>query len=162
MLFSYWKNHKFMSYLESTRIVFWKFEKSNVWMDEWNAGQDIVNIFPENYFWNNSIHLICILIDSTNRSREGRDQYFATRPITRLLEILTYGRFRDPDIFILKSRTRPGWDRESCAFSPETETRTWRYLNKVSRFPIFVDDTRPETSWKIYKKTSPRLRLINN
>jgi hypothetical protein len=56
--------------------------------------------------------------------REGRDQYFVTRPRTRLLEKVITGRVRDRDFFIIKIETRPGRDRESRAFSLESETRT--------------------------------------
>ena len=91
-----------------------------------------------------------------------RDQYFATRPRTRLLEKITNGRVRDRDFLKIKSEPRPGRDRESRAFSLETETRTWRDLNKFFNFSIFCDETRPETSGKINKRTSPRPRLINN
>ena len=37
-----------------------------------------------------------------------RDQYFATRPRTRLFEKLTNGRVRERDFFIFKIGTRPG------------------------------------------------------
>ena len=53
-----------------------------------------------------------------------RDQYFATRPRTRLLEKLTNIGVRDRDFWEINSGTRPGRDRESRAFSLETETRT--------------------------------------
>ena len=63
---------------------------------------------------------------------------------------------------MFKIETRPGQDRESRAFSLESKTRTWRDLNKFSRFPIFCDETRDETSWKINKQMSPRPRLFDN
>ena len=43
----------------------------------------------------------------------------------------------------IKTGMRPG--QESCAFSFETETRTRRDLNIIITFPIFWDETRPET-----------------
>ena len=95
-------------------------------------------------------------------NREGRDHYFVTRPRTRLLEKLINGRVRDRDFLIFKIETRPGRDRESRAFSLESEAKKWRDLNKFSRFPIFCDKTRDETSWKINKQMSPRLRLFDN
>ena len=91
-----------------------------------------------------------------------RDQYFVTRPRMRLLQKLTNGRVRDRDFLKIKSGTRPRRDRESRAVSLETETRTRRYLNKFFRFPIFWNETRPKTSGKINKKTSPRPRLFEN
>ena len=60
---------------------------------------------------------------------------------------------------IIKSGVRPGQDRESGAFCLKTKKRTWVDLNKFFKFPIFLDDTRPNTSWKLKKQTS--LRLIN-
>ena len=63
---------------------------------------------------------------------------------------------------IIKGGTRPRQDRESHAFSLETETGTCRDLNKFCRFSIFDDENRPETSGKMYKQTSPIPRLINN
>jgi hypothetical protein len=84
------------------------------------------------------------------------------RPRTRLLEKITNGRVRDWDFLKIKSEARPGRDRESHAFSLETETRTWRDLNKFFRFSIFCDETWPETSGKINQRTSPRPRIIHN
>ena len=51
-----------------------------------------------------------------------RDQYFVTRPRMRLLEKFTNGGVRD--FMKVKIGARPGQDRESHAFSLETETRT--------------------------------------
>ena len=102
------------------------------------------------------------IVFDRHRNRDGRDQYFETIPSTRHLQKLTYGRVRDRDFFIIKIGMRPGWDRESCAFSLDTETRTSRDLNNFYRFSIFYVETGPKTSWKINKQMSPRTRLINN
>ena len=57
-------------------------------------------------------------------------------------------------------RPRQGQHRKSHAFSLETETR--KDENKFYRFQICCDKTRPETSGKMNKQTSPRPELINN
>ena len=53
------------------------------------------------------------------------------------------------------------WTRLSVSYL-ETRTRKWQHLNKMSRFPIFCDKTKPKTSGKINRQMSPRPRLINN
>jgi hypothetical protein len=76
--------------------------------------------------------------------REERDQHFVARQRTRLLKKMINGQFQDRDFY--KSRTRPGQDLESRAFSLDTERKTWWDLNKFSRFIIFCNKTRPKTS----------------
>ena len=48
------------------------------------------------------------------------------------------------------------------AFNLENETRTFWDLNKLFRFPILWDETRSDSSGKINKQTSTRLRIFNN
>ena len=72
---------------------------------------------------------------TTHCGTDLRDQYFATRLRTRLLEKWS-PRQR---LLIIKSGARPGCDWESRAFILETETRTWEDLHKFFRFQIFRD-----------------------
>ena len=66
------------------------------------------------------------------------------------------------DFLIIKCGTRLGQDWEYHAFTLKTEMRTWWDLNKLSRFLIVCDETRPETSGKINKHMSMRSKLIHN
>jgi hypothetical protein len=92
----------------------------------------------------------------TNPPTDLQDQYFAASPRIRILEKLSNGLVRERDFLKNKSETWPGRDQESCSSSLETEMRTWRYLCKFLRFPIFRVETWPET-WM-----SLRPRLTNN
>ena len=101
---------------------------------------------------------------------EWRDQHLGTRPRPGNLETFSNGRVRDRDFWIFKIGARPGRDRESPAFSLETETRPGRDLNKIPRFGtrprrdcskyLELDESETETAWDSKYGASPLVRSV--